>query len=376
MALKPIPRLILIAGIIGGAAFGIGKYMDSSPAPGAAQSAPALPGSANPGTAAPVAPQAGKNNTYAAVLESGTVRVSVQSPSKPFLFTENGTVGGFNYEFLKLLFKQAEFNQKGSEIKIDVGHLVDTYADVPKALLKTDGQGKPTVDIAIDGLTFSDEDLPGVVYSIPYVDDFGYALITGAATTIKNVKDLKGLTIGILMGDPDVKAYASAQFPGVKLLELSDASIGGQRTWINHSIKAGQVDAIIYDYPFAAAEISGTDLQFAMSKLPGSDLKYKIGVRQGDTLMLENINIAIRKAKADPQYVNLVQKYFMSANLAKVRAAEGGESFYVVKAGDTLSKIAAAVLGSPTRLGEIEARNNLPNPNLIRVGQKLVIPKV
>jgi ABC-type amino acid transport substrate-binding protein len=380
-ALKPIPRLILIVLVVGGGIYGGMKFMDSrgpqtvavTPTTGSDPAAPTIT-VAQPGKPAPAA-AASAGRTYQDIVDKGAVRVSVQSPAKPFYYVENGKPQGFNYDFLKVLFAQGEFTQKHPQIAIDTDHPVDTYPDVPAALLKTDNRGNPQVDIAIDGLTFSDEDLPGVVYSIPYVDDFGYALIAPKSLTLRSIDDINGMTIGILKGDPDVKGYATRQFPKAKFVELSDESINGERSWINNFIKKGQVDAIIYDYPFGVAEIRGTDLQFAVSKLPGSDIKYKIGVRKGDSQLLENINVAIRKAKALPEYSDLLRKYFTSANLGKVKTAEKTETVYVVKAGDTLSKIAAAQLGSNMRFGEIETRNNLPNPNLIQPGQKLVIPK-
>lgn len=381
MALKPIPRLILIVAVVGGAVYGGMKYLDSrAPATMAgaagAGASPAAPADAPlPKTAAAAPAAVGGGAAFQSILDKGTVRVSVQSPAKPFYYVENGKPQGFNYEFLKVLFAQSEFTPKGGQVNVDTDHVVDTYPDVPAALLKNDNRGNSTVDIAIDGLTFTDEDLPGVVYSIPYVEDFGYALITPRTSSIRSLDDLNGLTVGILKGDPDVKAYASRQFPKARLVELSDESINGERNWINNFIKKGQVDAVIYDYPFGVAEIRGTDLQFAVSKLPGSNIKYKIGVRKADGQLLENINIAIRKVKALPEYGELVKKYFTSANLAKVKSADKTETVYVVKLGDTLSKIAAATLGSNLRFGEIESRNNLPNPNLIHVGQKLVIPK-
>lgn len=310
-------------------------------------------------------------DTLAAIINSGVVRASVQSPSKPFFSVERGAPQGFNYDFMKMLFAQSEFTSKHARIAINTDQVVDTYAEVPAALLKSD-----KVDIAIDGLTFTNDDLPGVVYTIPYVDDFGYALITAGGTTVRSIDDVNDMTIGVLEGDPDVKAYVTRQFPRAKVKELSDASSSQGRTWISDFIKGGKVDAIVYDYPFAAAEIAGTDLQFAISKLPGSNLKYKIGVRKGDAELLDSLNAAIRKVKADPMYGEMIKTYFMSANLAKVTVASKSETKYVVKKGDTLSIIAKAMLGEAMRYGEIEARNNLPNPNLISVGQTLVIPKI
>jgi ABC-type amino acid transport substrate-binding protein len=376
MALKPIPRLILIVAAVGALGYGASKYLNRDPQ--AVQ--PTGNTAATPaGTVAPAqeaTPAAVGNGTaYQTIVDKGVVRVSVQSPSKPFFYTEKGVAKGFNVAFMKLLFAQSEFTKQHKQIVIDTDNTVDTYPKVPEALLKKDNRGNAVVDIAIDGLTFADSDLNGVVYSVPYVDDFGYSLIASSRSSIRSVEDTKGLTIGILEGDPDVEAYVKRNMPGAKFVALSDASVNGQRTWINNAIKAGKVDAIVYDYPFAVAEIAGTDLQFALTKLPDSDIKYKIAVRKEDSQLLENINIAIRKVKEDPQYPEMIKKYFLSTNVAAVRAAGGSETTYVVKRGDTLGGIAAALLGDKNRYVAIQARNNLANPNLIQVGQGLVIPK-
>ncbi|TFG73077.1 MAG: LysM domain-containing protein, partial [Anaerolineales bacterium] len=47
---------------------------------------------------------------------------------------------------------------------------------------------------------------------------------------------------------------------------------------------------------------------------------------------------------------------------------------YVVKSGDSLSKIAKEQLGDARRYPEIQKLNKLDNPNLIRVGQELLLP--
>lgn len=390
--LKTLPKAIIALVIVAGAGFGINTYLEKKAATAPVAAAPTLAPTPTP---APAPAPSGLGSVFSSsppaptptpqivapavaydslqnILSSGVVRVGVQSPAKPFFYTEGGQAHGFNVEFMKILFAQPAFEKAGS-IKIDTSHTVDEYDEVPKTLLKSTG-GKPVVDIAIDGLTFSNSDLEGVVYSVPYIDDFGYSLITSSTSSIKPGDNLDGLQIGILKNDSDVKAYATKAFPKATFVELSDATVGGQRDWINRAIKEGKVDGIIYDYPFGVAEIAGTNLQFAVTKLPGSDIKYKIGVRKADEQLLQAINMSIRKAKEDPQYSELIRKYFMATNTVAVKKVVSGESTYTVVKGDTLSTIAQAKMGDRMKYRSIEARNNLPNPNLIAVGQKLVIP--
>lgn len=359
--LKPVPRFILIAAVVGGVAYAL----TSIPA----VSNMLKPKAGTPMSSTTTAPIfASSSDSLTRIVETGVAHISVQSPAPPFFNSMNGVATGFNVDFLNLLFAQPDF-AKNKRISIE-HNAVDTYADVPKQL------SNDKIDLAIDGLTFPDNEPAGVVYSAPYIEDFGYSLVGTKALLLRSPEDINDLTIGILSGDPDVKAYVSRQFPRARLVELSDATASGQRTWMNDFLKAGRVDGIVYDYPFAVAEIAGTDLQFAATKLPGSNIKYRIGVRKSDVALLEAINASIRKIKSDPAYADLIRKYFTSSNTVVVKAATKSDVIYAVKPGDTLSSIAQALLGDRMRFAEIETRNNLANPNLIHVGQKLVIPKV
>ncbi|WP_373973990.1 transporter substrate-binding domain-containing protein [Chitinibacter sp. SCUT-21] len=388
MQLTPLAKgliAVIVLGTVGSVAWNL--YKSNNPAQ-AEQSTEIVTSAApvakhNAETAPNTAPQSteAKNtqnnfNTYQSIINKGVVRVSVQSPAKPFFYTDNGIAKGFNVEFMRLLFAQAEFTKNAKQIVIDTDHAVDTYPEVPEQLIKTDNRGNPSVDIAIDGLTFADGDLAGVVYTVPYISDFGYTLITGPRSTIRDIADVTGKRIGILQGDPDVKAYAQKNLPGAQLIELSDATTNGARDWMARAIHSGQVDAIIYDYPFGVSEVENTDLVMAISKLPNSDVRYKIGVRANDSELLQNLNLAISKVKESNEYLNLLRKYFISSKVVQAGAAANGEKIYVVKSGDTLSLIATRELGDQNRYRQIEARNNLPNPNLIQVGQKLVLPKI
>lgn len=301
------------------------------------------------------------------IVGNGVVRISVENPSAPFYTDDNGQISGFNVEFAHLLFAQQEFG--GKPIQIDTRHEVQTYAEVPKQLLATDNSGNATVDIAMDGLTFDDDEPHGVVYSVPYITDFGYALIVGPDTQVRGTADLSGKTIGILKGDPDVKAFVSRMYPSASIKTISDSD----PHFIDKSLDGHIVDAFIYDYPFAVESIKGTDLKFAITKLDGSDISYKIGVRASDDNLLIHLNSAIAKIKTSPAYLDLLRKYFIS-NQVVTTSATSSERQYKVKQGDTLNMIASSQLGSGARYTEIQKRNNLPNPNLILVGQTLVIP--
>jgi ABC-type amino acid transport substrate-binding protein len=205
---------------------------------------------------------------------------------------------------------------------------------------------------------------------VPYIDDFGYALIVQQSSPIRSAADLAGKTVGILQGDPDVKAFVARQYPNTTFVTVSDAD----NAFISKALDNHTVDAFIYDYPFAVPLVKNTDLKFAVTRLDGSNIAYKIGVRASDQNLLIYLNSAIAKVRQMPEYGDLLRKYFVSTQIA-VAAATTREHIYTVKHGDTLNLIASSQLGNGARYTEIQRRNNLPNPNLILIGQQLVIPQ-
>ena len=79
---------------------------------------------------------------------------------------------------------------------------------------------------------------------------------------------------------------------------------------------------------------------------------------------------AAEKAKAERE-----KNATDAAVRAKVEAYEESKvKKYVVKAGDSLSKIAKEQLGDAKRWPEIQKLNKIDNPNLISVGQELKLP--
>jgi len=64
-----------------------------------------------------------------------------------------------------------------------------------------------------------------------------------------------------------------------------------------------------------------------------------------------------------------------SQSSTQTTTTQAGGATYVVMPGDTLSTIAQKTLGSAGRYTEIARLNNIANPNLIRVGQKLSLPQ-
>jgi ABC-type amino acid transport substrate-binding protein len=310
-----------------------------------------------------------RNDDFYVIKRRGQVKIGVQSDAAPLNYIENGRRKGLDYDLAKLIFSQTEFGLTNNT-SIDADHQVEDYEEIPKMLSTKNSLGEYEVDIVMGGLTFNDGDNPNVIYTIPYMDNFGYCLVSKRNDDITFLKDLRNKKIGVVKGDPDVLSYAKSILPpGAKIVELSDDS----ETWMSDFINMQKIDAIIYDFPFASVEVRDSNLQIKVSNLPNSDISYKIGLRKGNERLRDELNTAIRKIKDLAQYSNLLKRYLPTDDVLIPRNV-GNYPTHVVRTGETLSIIALDHLKDLNRWEEIQDLNNLPNPHFISKGKILIMP--
>jgi ABC-type amino acid transport substrate-binding protein len=311
------------------------------------------------------------------IMDRKAIVMGVQSEAPPMNYEEVDEKTnekkrlGFDYDMASLI--ASHLNLIGAE-KVRVKE-VELYAELPCLLKRKEGDAY-SVDVIMSGIT--PDDIKDVEWSMPYFD-FGYALIAKKNSYISNLIDCRNKKIGIVKGDPTVEAYARSKLPNATLVPLDDDT-----GWMN-SINTGDVDAIIYDYPFAVVEVkdindekneagvTGDVLEIKKAFLEGSDSKYCIGLPAGNPDLKRRIDEAIDTIKGSPQYITLVQRYFRSGDVKKA-PVPAGANFVVVKKGDSLSQIAMEHLGNADRWPELQQLNNVGSAYLIFPGQKLIMP--
>ena len=229
----------------------------------------------------------------------------------------------------------------------------------------------PAVDLVISG--YVPYEAPGIAWSDPYLE-FGLCLVVSADSPIQSIDDLAGKHLAIF---PDDAAEAA-----VRRLAPNAASLSRVENGYFDRILAGELDALIYDYPFAAAELSvyytrephqRGKLRIAQYNLTAST--YNVAVRADDPALLAAVNRSIADWRQSPDYAGAV-KEFLSGLGAVALTADPGQRTHTVGPGETLATIAAATTGDPARWQAIWALNKsrLPNPNLLTVGDVLLLP--
>jgi nucleoid-associated protein YgaU len=100
-----------------------------------------------------------------------------------------------------------------------------------------------------------------------------------------------------------------------------------------------------------------------------------VAIPEGNFDLVYEVNSAIDKFKATPQYAELMREYLSSASEVFTKPVAGRKT-YTVRAGDTLTKIAQTELKDMSRWREIWDLNKdrVANENLIYPRLVLIMP--
>lgn len=348
--------LLILVGlaVIGFAYWKYSPQLLGSGTPGASSAAPGTPAAApSPANAStPAASTAGV--ALARARSTGVLRVGMEPDAPPLHYlNERKQEDGFDFRLAGML-AEAVGARRVQVVEAD-------YEDLPAKL------GSGEIDILMGGYV-PDASIEGVDWSIGYLD-FGLCMVVNQKdlATLRSPADLAGKRIAVY-DDPAAVRWVQQNIPGATIRKFS-----GDTGWFE-ALEKQEVDALIYDYPFAAEEIKKHPATvIARYNLNAS--KYAVGVARGNYDLLSAVNTAIDNLRSAPGYADLMREYLSSSSEAFTRAIPGRKTYTVV-AGDTLSKIAAAKLGSADQWRQIWDlnRDRVANENLIYPRLVLLMP--
>ena len=358
MRLTAAGKLLLIVVGLAVLGYAVWTYRDRLPGTGrtATVQAPSSgPAATTPSTAPSTAASAGeRKGVLATVRQNGVLRVGMEPDAPPLRFiNDRRQDDGFDFRLAGLI-ADGIGAKRVQVVEAD-------YEDLPGRLRAGD------FDILMGGYV-PDPSIDGIVWSNGYLD-FGMCLIVqeGMAGTYRSVRDLAGKRIAIY-DDPAAERWVQQNIPNARISKFS-----GENGWFE-AVERDQVDALIYDYPFAAEEIKAhprtTIVQYNLNQS-----KYAVGIPAGNFDLVYEVNQVIDRLKASPQYADLMREYLSSTSEVFTKPVAGRKT-YTVKAGDTLGRIAQSQLGDSNRWREIWDlnRERVANENLIYPRLVLLMP--
>lgn len=175
-----------------------------------------------------------------------------------------------------------------------------------------------------------------------YSDHIGY-VESVSGRTITTIEGNKGQAVGrrtLTVGNGNIRGYARPKYSGISSAGNSGSTSGGTAT-------------------------GGSDTVYTVK---AGDTLSGIAAKYGTTYQA----LASYNGISNPNKISVGQKIKIpSAGSSGSTSTGGGDTVYTVKAGDTLSGIAAK---HGTTYQALASYNGISNPNKISVGQKIKIP--
>jgi ABC-type amino acid transport substrate-binding protein len=312
------------------------------------------PGAATPAPATGTDTAAPPKGVLGRIKQTGVIRVGMEPDAPPLHFINaRKQEDGFDFR-LAAIIAEGLGAKRVEVVEAD-------YEELPDLL--TSGK----IDMIMAGYV-PDPSIIGVVWSNGYLD-FGLCMIVqeGMAATFRSPSDLAGKRVAIY-DDPAAERWVKENIPNARISKFS-----GDDGWFE-AVENDQADALIYDYPFAAEEIKSHP-RTTIVRYNLNQSKYAVGIPEGNFDLVYEVNSAIERFRATPQYADLMREYLSTSSEIFTRPVAGRRT-YTVKAGDTLTKIAQAELKDMNRWKEIWElnRDRVANENLIYPRLVLIMP--
>ncbi len=286
----------------------------------------------------------------------GVLRVGLENHSPPMYFLgEGGRPDGME---LKLIHAIA------AELGVSVEILPITWASHAEAVRNR------VVDVIISGW-LPTESL-GMDWSTSYLES-GLCLVVAKGSPIRSISGLTGKRVGLYI-DPAAEAWAAEALRSSTILSVEDGYFD--------LLTAGELDAVIYDYPFTLGEIGAHADAARIVQLNVHPFSYAAMLPAGEPALKAAIDAAIAAVRARPEYAQWLQAYLLPAgDLARVLDLDPpeqkpGTRVHPVQEGETLRTIAARLYGDEARWKDLWRANKavVALPELLPAGTKLVVP--
>jgi len=226
------------------------------------------------------------------------------------------------------------------------------------------------VDVVISSFSITRERLEVIDFSNPYFTT-GLAIMIkgGDQGRIRSYRDLAGRTVTATRGSTGERLISELVPEASFFLVTATAETYG-------ALRSGKADALINDRVFLDHAASQSPDLAVLDGTLSAD-QYGIGVNKADHELLGFINDLLVRMKTDGRLAQLIGKYSKFAPNLELETIQGAPlATYVVKPGDTLSRIALQFYKDPTRWPLIYAanRDTVKYANVLNTGQSLKIP--
>ncbi len=280
----------------------------------------------------------------------GTLRVGTEFNSKPMVYVDAaGQQTGFEYRLMQGLARH---------LGVSLEPVGGTFKNLPETM------GAGAVDVVIGGWIPS-PDVPAA-FSTSYLET-GLCLVVRDGSTIRSIDDLAGKKVGIY-ADPTVEGWAARALAGSEVRALSDGYF---------KLLVGEdLDAVVYDYPYAVAELEPYREQLRVVQLNLSAIRYTVLVPRGNDALLAAVNAYVEGLRGSDEYRLLLEEFLSTETAPPAATPPEGALVHTAGAGASLQRIAEEVYGDRDGWKRLWKANkdHVAFPELVPEGTRVLVP--
>lgn len=218
----------------------------------------------------------------------GVLLVGTNAEFPPFEYVDdNGEPDGFDMALIREIGSRMDM-----EVKVENMEFSSLVSSIGTK-----------IDVAIAGMTVTEERSKMVDFSEPYYEALQYVLIL-PDTAIKTARDLENKKIGVQLGTTG--DFIAEEITGAEAGQYNKA-VEAVNDLINGRLDCVIIDknpALVFEEKFAGQVVALDGAQFDFEAE-----EYAIAASKGDTELMGKINDALREIKEDGTYEKLVAEY-------------------------------------------------------------------
>jgi polar amino acid transport system substrate-binding protein len=229
-----------------------------------------------------------KTSGGVALVKTGTLTVCTNPPFEPFESADaSGALVGLDIDMV-------------GEVAKDLGVSVTTVVSPFESIQSGASLDTNACDIVASAITITDARKAKIDFSNPYFNaDQGLLVKTGSS--LKTAADLKGKKVAVQQA---TTGETWAKDNGLDAVAFEDLGLQVK------ALETGQVDAVVNDIavlgPFVKQGFS-VNANFSTGE------KYGLGVKKGNTALLDAINKTLDRIHSDGTYDKIYSKYVVAA---------------------------------------------------------------
>ena len=157
------------------------------------------------------------------------------------------------------------------------------------------------VDMVIAGMSATPEREKAVAFSKPYFKAKQVVITKDENKSLKSFKDLSGKKVGVMLGFTGDTVVSEIKGIKVERFNAAYAAI--------LALSQNKIDAVVLDSE-PAKKYTANNKQFVIANIPAEEEDYAIAFRKNDKELINKVNAALDKIKANGEYDKILKKYF------------------------------------------------------------------